>query len=62
MSPRDQDRDLAGQLGHEMRDRVDRISDAPVSLDAVKDTAGRIRRRRAAAAGGIIVAAARAFL
>ncbi|NYG60126.1 hypothetical protein BJ980_003049 [Nocardioides daedukensis] len=50
-------RSLARSLGTEFHHRADRITEGPISLDAVKTRAGTIRRRRAVTAGVAALAA-----
>lgn len=46
MNSNDNQRDLAGELGRGLRDRVSSLHDAPFDLEDVKGRAGEIRRRR----------------
>lgn len=48
---------LGDDLGRALHQQADGISGAPITLDAVKGTAGRIRRRRALAASAAVAAA-----
>lgn len=50
--------DLTDRLRDDLRDTVEHITDGPVTMDAVRARAGRIRRRRAAAVGIAAAAAA----
>lgn len=49
--------ELGNELGRAMHHQADGIGGSPISFDAVKGTAGRIRRRRALAASAAVAAA-----
>jgi len=47
---------LHDELGRTLRQRADSVSDAPISFEAVRGTAGRIRNRRRAMVAGAVLA------
>lgn len=53
---------LQDELGRTLRRQADGVTGAPVSLDAVRGTAGRIRNRRRAMAAGAVLAVGAAIV
>lgn len=53
---------LQDELGRSLRQQADGISGAPISFDAVRGTAGRIRNRRRALAAGAVLAVGAAIV